>query len=145
MELIGNRDQYPNLKNFLKKILILSHGNADLERGFSINKKCLVANLEADSLIAQRIIFDSVIAAEGVEKIGITTAMIHSARNAHARYKEALEGRKQEENVRKLKADLKRKVVEQEKELKIKKQKLLEKAENEAAAIDRQLNLLKGN
>lgn len=143
MELLGGGAQYDNLRILLKKIFILSHGNADLERGFSINKECLVANLEAESLIAQRIVFDSVAAAGGVHNIVINTAMIQSARNAHSRYKEAQEKKKKEEHEQKQKADLKRRIREQEKELKGKKQKLLEKAENEAAAIDEQLKLLK--
>ncbi|KAK3932137.1 hypothetical protein KUF71_011465, partial [Frankliniella fusca] len=39
--------------NFLKKVLIISHGNADVERGFSINKETIVEN-HLESLIAQR-------------------------------------------------------------------------------------------
>lgn len=42
-DLLGN--EYPNLKDFLKKVFILSHGNAALERGFLVNKECLVENL----------------------------------------------------------------------------------------------------
>lgn len=60
--MIGNWEQYPN-QQLSEEIIILSHGNGDLERGFSINENILVANLEADSLIAQSMIFDSVIAA----------------------------------------------------------------------------------
>lgn len=33
-----------NLENFVKIILTLSHGNAALERGFSINKECITHN-----------------------------------------------------------------------------------------------------
>lgn len=44
----------------------------------------MVANLEADSLIAQSMILDSVIAAVGVEKIEITASMVHSAINTHS-------------------------------------------------------------
>jgi len=29
--------------NVLKKVLIFSHGNASVERGFSVNKECLIA------------------------------------------------------------------------------------------------------
>ncbi|KAK3930264.1 Protein-arginine deiminase type-1 [Frankliniella fusca] len=39
--------------NFLKKVLIISHGNADVKRGFSINKEAIVEN-HLESLIAQR-------------------------------------------------------------------------------------------
>ena len=53
---------------FIKKILILSHGNATLERGFSVNKECVVMNLEKERLVAQRLVYDTVqVAGEGHE------------------------------------------------------------------------------
>ena len=36
--------EYINLKSFLELILILSHGNAALEHGFSINKEAIAEN-----------------------------------------------------------------------------------------------------
>lgn len=50
---------------------------------------------------------------------------------------------KQEENKRKRKADLKKGFMGQEKELKTKKLKLLEKTVKDTVAIDEHLNLLK--
>lgn len=63
-------------------------------------------------------VFDSVIAAIGVEKIEITASMVYYAMNALSWYKDELKGMKQEENKRKRKADLKKGFMEQEKELK---------------------------
>ncbi len=53
--ILGNFD-FPgyHFSNFFMKILLLFHGNADVERGFSINKECIVRNLMEESLIAQR-------------------------------------------------------------------------------------------
>ena len=42
----------------LKMILTLSHGQASVERGFSINKSLLVENLSETSLISQKIVLD---------------------------------------------------------------------------------------
>lgn len=39
--------------SFLKKIFVMSHGNASVERGFSVNGECLVENQSQKSLIAQ--------------------------------------------------------------------------------------------
>ena len=39
-------------------LLIRYHGQAQVERGFSVNSQLLVENLNNDSLIAQRIISD---------------------------------------------------------------------------------------
>jgi len=44
-------------------MLSLFHGNAAVERSFSINKECLVENLLEDSLVAQRVVYDAVSAA----------------------------------------------------------------------------------
>lgn len=49
---------YKELINCVKIIFTFFHGNSSLERGFSINKDCLIENLQEDSLIAQRLIFD---------------------------------------------------------------------------------------
>ena len=42
----------------MKIILTLSHGQASVERGFSINKSLLVHNLTETSLISERIVLD---------------------------------------------------------------------------------------
>ena len=43
-----------------KLLLCLSHGQASVERGFSVNSNLLVENMHEDSLIAQRIVQDHV-------------------------------------------------------------------------------------
>jgi len=43
----------------MKLILVLSHGNAAVESGFSVNGDMLVENLHEASLVAQRIVYDS--------------------------------------------------------------------------------------
>ena len=40
-------------------LLVLSHGQATVERGFSINKEVVVENQQLQSLLAQRIIKDT--------------------------------------------------------------------------------------
>lgn len=40
--------------NFLKTIFILFHGNAAVERGFSVNKECISENMKKELLIEQR-------------------------------------------------------------------------------------------
>lgn len=55
------------LVKFMQKICVLFHGNAAVERSFSINKDCLVENLLERSLVAQRRhICDGVKAAKGI-------------------------------------------------------------------------------
>ena len=49
---------YSHLFMVVKMLLILSHGQAQVERGFSVNSQLLVDNLHDESLIAQRIVSD---------------------------------------------------------------------------------------
>ncbi|CAL1672083.1 unnamed protein product [Lasius platythorax] len=85
----GKKD-YENLWSFMKSIMILSHGNAAIERGFSVNKECLVDNQKEKSLIAQRTTYDTVNAKGRLENFIVTKDLIHAARNAHMWYKEEL-------------------------------------------------------
>ena len=55
---IENMKSIEKIAEVLKKFLTLSHGQASVERGFSVNKSLLVENLTAKSLVSQRIVYD---------------------------------------------------------------------------------------
>ena len=44
------------LKKVLKIVLTLSHGQAEVERGFSLNKEVTVENLSEGNLVARRLL-----------------------------------------------------------------------------------------
>ena len=44
-----------------KIVLILSHGNTQVESGFSINNNILVENLHESSIVAQRQVYDGIV------------------------------------------------------------------------------------
>ena len=58
--IIGTNPDYTALWGVCKLVFIISHGQAQTERGFSINKQVTDVNMEEDSLIAQRLIYDSI-------------------------------------------------------------------------------------
>jgi hypothetical protein len=89
-EIVKQEDVDDALLSFMKQILVLFHGNAAVERSFSINKECLVENLQEDSLVAQRCVYDAVAAFGGISAVPINKAMIHCVRNASAKRVEAL-------------------------------------------------------
>lgn len=68
---------------------MMLHGHASVER-FSASKEILVENLHEESLIAQRIIYDALSDAGGIQ-LKEPTQMIHSMRNAFSRFKESEE------------------------------------------------------
>ena len=76
-----------DLRIVFKILLILSHGQAQVERGFSVNSKLLVENQYADSLAAQHIVHDHVVYHElQPHSICFTTKMLANVKEARSRY-----------------------------------------------------------
>lgn len=55
-----NQQEYPELWSVVKLCLILSHGQASVESGFSINKEMLVENQLSETLVCQRRVYDGI-------------------------------------------------------------------------------------
>ena len=51
-------DKFANLWKVCKIIFTLSHGQADIERGFSVNEELLIENMKQKSLVSQRLVCD---------------------------------------------------------------------------------------
>ena len=102
--------RYPSLWMAVRMALLLSHGQATIERGFSINKEVIVENQQSKSLIARRLIKDHIIQAGGILQVNITKQMMISVRNARSRYRQYLadikEGEVKERAQMKRKAEL---------------------------------------
>ena len=52
--------QYEHLWTVTRKLLVLFHGQAAVEAGFSVNKDILVENFHEDSVVAQRVVFSAI-------------------------------------------------------------------------------------
>ena len=123
-----NRNRkYTKLATLANAILVLPHGNAEPERGFSINKHILdrhSQNLQEDTLEALRTVKDVLVHCGGLEKLSITKGMVEAHKNAHTNYQKALdEKRKQREECEREKKQkekaLKKQVEEEESREKI--------------------------
>jgi hypothetical protein len=88
---LANSPQYTNLWPIVKLILSLSHGQASVERGFSINKELVVENQKESSLIARRLVTDHIREVGGVRNVAINKTMLQFAANARHRYRNCLE------------------------------------------------------
>ena len=110
-----------------KLVFTLSHGQASIEKGFSVNKELLVENLQQLSLASQRIVSDYLTDfAKSIIKVPLTNAQLESCQLAHSRYTTALEMNKNE--VRSQEKNRKRKLkIEEIAEAKEKK-RVLERA-----------------
>lgn len=95
-QLMGLNSSYVELWNVVKLLLVLSHGQATVERGFSINRQVAVENLADLSYISQRMICDAVDKAGGILSVPITKELRTSVSAARNRYNAHLEAQKQE-------------------------------------------------
>ena len=94
--------EWADLWELTKNLLLLSHGQASVERGFSINKEISVENMTAQTLISQRVIKDHLLNVGGVIKVSLTKELLVSPSHARQRYQAHLdeEKRKKEEQKR---------------------------------------------
>ncbi len=53
----------------MQQLLLLSHGEADVERGFSVNNSTSVVNLTEHNLVAKRVIKDLIQSVGGITKV----------------------------------------------------------------------------
>ena len=119
----------------MKDLLLLSHGQASVERGFSVNRQMEVENQHEESVIAQQLICNHVQSAGSILKAELSKQLLVSAASARQRYMEYLE----EQRRTKTKEQVSSKRKDQIDELKTKKKRLerditeLSKSANELA------------
>ena len=93
------------------QLLFLSHGQASVERGFSVNKEIATSNLMEHNLIARRVIKDHVQSVGGLKQLLISKELLQSAQNARHQYHAHLESQKAQKEVEK--KGVKQKLVEE--------------------------------
>ena len=93
MTIFSDIPKFPELEEVVKLCIILSHGNARVESGFSINELLLDVNMIDQSLVAQRTVYEGVMKAGGPIKADINV-MIKSVKQPSRRYKVFLEEKK---------------------------------------------------
>ena len=134
--ILGQDPEFTELFYVVRLVLTLSHGNACVESGFSINDDMLVENLHEDSLIAQRIVYDEVQSAGGIASIKLDIALLSYVRGSHARYEQALSCRRKAEDDASKKLAATKRAEEQIRNLKAKKAKLMQDTTAEAHKMD---------
>lgn len=135
--------KFPYLKKVVTGILILSHGNSEVERGFSTSSKIVTDDrswLKEKTLNSVLFILDSIknLYNNKVENIQITPKLFKLAKNAHAEYQRYLEDQKKEKEMELLKhqqEEKEKKQKEQELEKEKAEKKRLEDLESELQRI----------
>nr|XP_033485749.1 uncharacterized protein LOC117258737 isoform X2 [Epinephelus lanceolatus] len=94
---------YAELWSFVEKLLLLSHGQATVERGFFINKEVEMCNMNKDTVVSQRLICDYVSMCGGVLKVPLTKELLNECTTARNRYRIDLEDeRKKKEKTKQM-------------------------------------------
>ena len=90
-------DKFKYLWKVCKFVFTLQHGQSQTERGFNINKDLLVENLQKESIISQRIVYDQICVNDvKVHEIDIPKGLVISCKMASKKYKAALEAKRKE-------------------------------------------------
>jgi len=108
-----------------------------VERGFSINKECLITNLKEESLIGQRHVYSAIQKAGGMRNIIINKELIIAVRNSRSYYEEALKEKQ------KIKEEKKKRNKKELDILQGKKIRLMEDMQKQKDLIEQQIDALR--
>ena len=93
-----NVKKYPELSFVLKIVIVLSHGQVAVERGFSLRDQSLKENISAESLNAHRIITDNMISCNvKPETLYISNKLLLSAKCSRVKYEKAKKQNREKE------------------------------------------------
>jgi hypothetical protein len=108
-DLLANNMNKKRLWTVVKLVLVLSHKNASVERGFSASTKLLIENMFEETVVAQRVVCDAILTSGmDVKNIHVNPKMLASVRQSHAAYKAGLLAKQQKENKKQLKVEEKK-------------------------------------
>eukprot|EP00117_Sycon_ciliatum_P014440 scpid104501/ scgid14696/ len=78
-DFMAQRKDFEQLWHLTKMVLLLSHGQASVERGFSINKEASTDNMKEHTLVAQRAIKDHILFVGGVRNVALSKELLKAA------------------------------------------------------------------
>ncbi len=94
---MSKEKELQKLWKMCRQLLLLSHGQGTVERGFSVNRKIEVENLVEDTYRAQRMIVDHLRVVGGIENVAVDKELLLSVSCARQRYIASLEEKKKRE------------------------------------------------
>ena len=95
---MARNPQFTQLWKVVRDVLLLSHGQADVERGFSVNRQVEADNLSQEGFVARRTICDHVAAVGGLQHVDVSfPSLIVAAASARQLYQQYLDKQRQEE------------------------------------------------
>lgn len=83
---MNNCIEVSNLLPVMKILLLLSHGQASVERSFSVNKEVSEQNMSEQTLVAHRMIKDHICSVGGLKNVIVTQDLLNSAQGSRQKY-----------------------------------------------------------
>ncbi|CAM1305632.1 Uncharacterised protein r2_g1549 [Pycnogonum litorale] len=108
----NDNSSYKELWTVIRLLLLLSHGQATVERGFSINKEITTTNISEQTLVVRRVIKDHILAVGGLDNVIVNKQLMAAALQGSHQYREYLTEMKDGHQKRVLVS--KRKIAEEE-------------------------------
>ena len=97
-EMLANNKSFHQLWLVVQQVLLLSHGQATVERGFFVDKQMKTENLGCDTFEARRLVCDHVAVVGVIQNIDVKNKqLLSSCSNAGHRYRTFLEDQKKEQ------------------------------------------------
>ena len=88
---------YKKLWELVKCLLVLSHGQAGVERGVSVNSEIMAYNFKERSFVALRVIYDHIQRSGGVLNVKIDQELRNAVKSASSQYRAELKKQQEEE------------------------------------------------
>ena len=125
-----------DLEYVVRLVLIMSHGNARVESGFSVNDDILLPNMLEETIVSQRLAYEGVQKAGGPTKVEITDDLMKSVRYSHKRFAASNEEKKKRQSVAQKKIGEKRKATIELKEVVARKKAAVSEMQSEISGYD---------
>lgn len=138
--LLNGKDEFHQLWQLVKCLLVLAHGQAGVERGFSVNSEMMRYNFKERSVVAMRTIYDHIKKCGGVLNVKIDQERRNSARNASSMYR-IEQKKRQEEEKEKEKECQNKKVNDEIFALQTKRKRILEDSSQLKQSVDKLMDL----
>jgi hypothetical protein len=138
-KILAKTEEFKELWSICQLALLLCHGNASVESGYSVNSSILVENLQEESLIAHRRVYDSIIAKGGICNIDVSSKMIGYVTQSCSRYFQGLKRKKEEISDEEEQVKERKMVTNRIKKYKDQRFKITQNLSKEINTIDRNL------
>ena len=122
--------------------MILSHANARVEAGFSINADIVSPNMLEESIITERIVYEAVSKAGGPTKVVTDRELLKMVKDSHRQYAAAQELKKQQQSEAQKRVQERRKATVDLKNAVAKKKAVVEEFRSKISEFDSEIHAL---